>query len=267
VGLPAFLATAQTMHFDVALQMHGRGEITNAIVAALGADLTAGFYATGGYCPDAARYAPWPEAGQEIERLLALVDFLGIPRDGDALEFPIAPGEARAAARLCAGQGLHAGAYACVHPGARLETRRWPAEYFAAVARALTGAGLRVALTGSAAEAGITTWIARRVRGAVDLAGRTSLGMLAALLRGARILVCNDTGVSHIAAALGTPSVVVCCGADPARFAPLDHSRHEVMYHPIACRPCAHDRCPIGHPCARELSPSTVVDRVAVALR
>jgi ADP-heptose:LPS heptosyltransferase len=266
VALPAFLATAQTMHFDVAIQLHGRGDLTNAIVAALGADLTAGFYACGAYCPDAARYAPWPEQGHEIERLLTLADFLGVPRAGMELEFPIAAAEARQAAGLLSAHGLRPGAYACVHPGARLRSRRWPAEYFADVSNALAAAGLRVVLTGSSDEAHLTAAVARRVRGAIDLAGRTSLGVLAALLRNARILICNDTGVSHVAAALRTPSVVVSCGADPARFAPLDRSRHEVVFHPVECRPCAHDDCPVGHPCANELTSATVVDRVAARL-
>jgi ADP-heptose:LPS heptosyltransferase len=265
-GLPAFLATAQGMHFDVALQLHGRGDVTNGVVAALGADMTAGFHARGGICPDPARYTAWPEEGTEIERVLRLVDFLGIPRAGTELEFPVTSSEVRAAQSLCAAHGLRAGAYACVHPGARLHSRRWPPEYFADVAKALSAAGLRVVLTGSEEEVQLTRFIADRVAGAVDLAGRTPLGVLAGVLRGARMLVCNDTGVSHVAAALGTPSVVVSCGADPDRFAPLDHARHEVLHRAVSCRPCAYDHCPVGHPCARDLVPDRVIERVAARL-
>jgi ADP-heptose:LPS heptosyltransferase len=82
----------------------------------------------------------------------------------------------------------------------------------------------------------------------------------------ARLLVCNDTGVSHVAAALRVPSVVVCCGADARRFAPLDHVLHEVLHHPIACRPCSHVHCPIGHPCAHKLSPDRVSTHVRARL-
>ena len=67
-------------------------------------------------------------------------------------------------------------------------------------------------------------------RRAIDLAGKTTLGALGALIEGAEALVCNDTSVSHIAAALACPSVVVSCGADVARWAPLDADRHRVLW-------------------------------------
>lgn len=265
-ALPDFLRDAQARRFDVALQLHGRGDITNPLVATLGATLCAGFCPPEGYRPDPSRYTPWPEQGHEIERLLTLMDFLGVPRDGTALEFPLAAAEIAQATALRAAHGLAPRRYACVHPGARLASRRWPPEHFAAVGATLARAGLRIVVTGTGEEAALTARVARGVPGAIDLAGRTPLGVLAALLRDARLLVCNDTGVSHVAAAVHTPSVVVSCGADPARFAPLDPVRHEVVWHPAPCRPCAHDRCPIGHPCARQLAPSRVTDRVIARL-
>jgi ADP-heptose:LPS heptosyltransferase len=255
---PAFLQAARACDYDVALQLHGRGDITNGIVAAVGARLTAGFHARGTPNPDPLRYVAWPENGHEIHRLLALIDHLAIPRAGVDLEFPILPEDDAHAARLRGAFVLERGAYAIVHPGARLQSRRWPPHRFAAVAAALAAQGLRTAVTGSREELALTAQVARAVPGAVDLGGRTQLGTLAALVRDARVVVCNDTGISHVAAAVRTPSVVVSCGADPARFAPLDHARHEVLFHPIDCRPCAHDRCPIGHPCAQAIAPQRV---------
>jgi ADP-heptose:LPS heptosyltransferase len=93
---------------------------------------------------------------------------------------------------------------------------------------------------------------------AVDLAGKTSLGGLAALVARARLVLANDTGISHIAAALQAPSVIVASGSDPRRWAPLDRRRHRVLWHPAACRPCAHAACPIGHPCALGVSDERV---------
>ena len=267
-ALPDFLRDAQRAHYDLAIQLHGRGDLTNSVVAALGARASAGFYPANTEAPDRLRYVPWPEAGTEVQRCLALTDFLGLARDGDALEFPLTHEETARAQALIERHRLVARRFVCVHPGARLYTRRWPAEYFAAVAHDIARLGFAVVLTGCAEEALLTRRISRELRATtvVDLAGQTSLGVLAALFSQARLLVCNDTGVSHVAAALRVPSVVVCCGADSRRFAPPDHVLHEVLHHPIACRPCTHVHCPIGHPCAHKLSPERVATRVRARL-
>ncbi|HET9670296.1 MAG TPA: glycosyltransferase family 9 protein [Casimicrobiaceae bacterium] len=267
-ALPRFLATAQAARYDLALQMHGRGDLTNSLVVALGAKVTAGFCPAGGPCPDPLNFLPWPEAGTEIHRTLALIDFLGLPRAGDRLEFPIGADEQAEAADILARHRLSPGRFACVHPGARLYTRRWLPEYFAVVAEEIARHRVRVVLTGSGEEALLTRRIARMLPAAsvVDLAGQTRLGVFAAMLAQARLLVSNDTGVSHVAAALRVPSIVVSCGADPRRFAPLDHALHEVLHHPVGCRPCHHVHCPIGHPCAHKLTPDRVVARVRARL-
>lgn len=265
-ALPQFLHDMQAARYDAVVQLHGRGDVTNLLVASFGARATAGFVGKGAWCPDPARYAPWPEEGHEILRLLALVDFLRIARAGMHLEFPLEPHEDDAAMALRASHGLESGRYVCIHPGARLASRRWPAERFAEVARRVAALGWRVVVTGGEDERGLAARVARAVPRAVDLSGRTPLGVLAAVLRDARLLLSNDTGVSHVAAAVATPSVVVSCGADPARFAPLDTTRHEVLHEPVPCRPCAHDRCPVGHPCALRLAVDAVAARVIARL-
>ena len=80
------------------------------------------------------------------------------------------------------------------------------------------------------------------------------------LMQRARLLVCNDTGVSHIAAAVGTPSVIVASGSDVRRWAPLDRQRHRVLHYPVPCRPCEHAECPLAnHPCARGVTVEAVM--------
>ena len=82
-------------------------------------------------------------------------------------------------------------------------------------------------LTGSEGEKPVTGAVAQAMkRPALDLAGRTSLGALGALLQSARLLVSNDTGVSHLAAALRLPSVILFDASQVERWAPLDRRRH-----------------------------------------
>lgn len=247
---PGFLRAAHARRFDVALQLHGSGALANPLVLLLGARLTAGHFRRGDYCPDAARFIPWRHDAHEVERYLALLRALGIPAHDDALEFPLSDAD-REELHASAGALLPARDYVCVHPGAQLPTRRWHPERFAAVADALASQGLAIVLTGVAHETKLTRCVARTMRApAIDLAGKTSLGGIAALIDRARLLVANDTGVAHLADALGTPSVRISCGADPHRFAPRDGSLHRVLHHWVECRPCSYAACPTGHECA-----------------
>ena len=275
-----FLSDVRERHVDLALQMHGSGAIVNPLLMSLGARHTAGF-ASGAHWPhsehqdDAANFTEWPTRGTEVERLLRLTDHLGLPRQGEQLDFPLLPQDRAEAEPLIAPlAGPHGKAFALVHAGSQLPSRRWPPERFAAVADALADAGLAVALTGTMAEAGLTRAVAGAMRApAFDLAGLTTLWTLGALVERAAGVVCNDTGISHIAAALGTPSVVVSSGGDAPRWSPADGSRHRVFWHDLPCRPCTHTHCPIGHPCAlavgvaevRQAALRTVASTVAEA--
>ena len=228
--VPAFLAQMQAQRFDLAVQLHGSGPFVNPLVALFGARACAGFHLPGDFCPDPDRFYPWPSDGTEVRRLLRLMEFLGCPALGEHLEFPLGPCDAAALAATRGGADLPPGGYACVHPGAGAPERRWPPERFAAVADALAARGLRVVLTGTREEARLTAAAARAMWApALDLAGRTDLGALGVLLRDARLLVCNDTGVSHLAAALRTPSVVISTGDNPKRWAPADARLHRVL--------------------------------------
>ena len=78
--------------------------------------------------------------------------------------------------------------------------------------------------------------------------------------------MCNDTGVSHIAAAIDTPSVVVSCGADVSRWAPLEARRHQVLWQPMDCRPCDHAVCPYEHGCATAIEAQAVIQAAETML-
>jgi len=258
-ALPGFYAAARARAFDLALQLHGSGNIANGIVRQLHAKRWAGFVPPGARTWPGRRMT-WPDSLPEPLRYLALVQEMGAPASDSALFFPLSNADEEEADRLCSAHDIQPENTIFLHPGARLRSRRWSVARFQTVGRVLSERGWRLAITGSVEEREITATLLNGLSpDTVDLTGRTSLGGLAALIARARLLICNDTGISHIAAAVRTPSVVVASGSDPQRWAPLDRKLHDVCFHPIACRPCAYEDCPIGHPCALGVAPDEVL--------
>jgi ADP-heptose:LPS heptosyltransferase len=229
-AVPSFLTAMQRRRFDLVVQMHGSGQFVNEIAVLMGGRQTAGYFRPPGFCPDERLFLAYPEGLPEIQRHLRLMSHLRLSAAPPDLEFPIAVSDERALRALEPARGLQPGRYLCVHPGGRGDNRRWPPEQFALLADRLAKAGFTIVVTGTAQEREITRAMIRHMREPViDLAGQTDLGTLAVLIRDARLLVANDTGVSHLAAALKTPSVIVCIGSDPDRWGPLDRTRHKVL--------------------------------------
>lgn len=227
---PAFLQEIHRQEFDLALQMHGSGQVSNLYTGLLGARRTAGFFLHGHYCPDPQTFFPYPDHLSEVQRNLALLGLLGIPSQGAELAFPTDGEDQAAFAALAAQHDLQPGGYVCIHPGASDESRCWPTTRFVEAGKALQERGFRLVLTGTADEAylarAITAWLPKP---ALDLTGQTTLGVTALLLRHARLLLCNDTGISHLAAAMQTPSVVIFVASPPGRWAPLNGQRHRTV--------------------------------------
>ncbi|RMG13781.1 MAG: glycosyltransferase family 9 protein [Deltaproteobacteria bacterium] len=164
---------------------------------------------------------------------------------------------ARAAARV---RCPEAGAIA-VAPGARHATKRWPVSHFAEVARTLcdrTGAPL-LAVGGPQDGPLLDAFAAAVARPVVDTRD-LDLPVVAALLERARLLVSNDTGPAHLAAAVDTPVVAVFGPTAESRWAPFGA---QVVRTEIACAPCTNHggaRCPRGHHrCLRALAPDEVL--------
>ncbi len=232
-GVVSFLADAQRRGFDVAVQLHGSGETTNHVIALLGARATAGAFLEGRYRPDERRFVEYRDDESEVVRGVRIVERLGVRAAGLELEFPVREADEAELERALRGSHPGVGGYAVVHPGASVRERRWPPERFAEIADVLARRGLGIVLTGSDAERDVTREVraAMSAGEAVDLAGRTSVGALGALVRDARVVVCNDTGISHLAAALRVPSVVVFTSPWD-RWAPLDRDLHRVVRNP-----------------------------------
>jgi ADP-heptose:LPS heptosyltransferase len=119
-----------------------------------------------------------------------------------------------------------------VHPGAAYPARRWPPERFAAVACNVAGAGHSVVVTGSPVEEALARQVCdlAGLPGEASLAGRTDLLQLAALVADARLVVCGDTGIAHLASAYATPSVVLFGPTSPERWGPPADGPHVALW-------------------------------------
>ena len=222
-----FYAEARSRRFDLALQLHGSGVVTNPVTTMLGAGRQVTAHLPGQWRPPGTSIG-YPEDAHEVHRLLAVSDAAGCPRLADEAGMPLTAEDRAGARALLGAGGSDRRTYACLHPGASRAANRWPAERFAAVGDRLVAAGHRVVLTGTEGERDVVGAVARAmVAPAVDACGRTSVGTLAALFAGAAVVVSNDTGAAHLAAAVRAPSVVVFPShGDPGRWAPLDRDRH-----------------------------------------
>ncbi|HZQ61995.1 MAG TPA: lipopolysaccharide heptosyltransferase II [Casimicrobiaceae bacterium] len=157
-------------------------------------------------------------------------------------------------------------------PGAEYgPAKRWPPTHFADLAAKFLGNGMQVWLIGSpndrmAAEAVL------RAAGELspfirDLSGRTDLGTAIDLLSLASVVVSNDSGLMHAAAAVGAPLVALFGSSSPAYTPPLSPLAHIARIE-IACSPCFQRECPLGHfKCLRDLDPDAVYDLARSAVR
>jgi heptosyltransferase II len=143
--------------------------------------------------------------------------------------------------------------------------KRWPSPYFADLARRLAAAGYAVWLAGSANDAADGNEIVRLSDGAcVNLSGRTTLAEAIDLLSYAALVVSNDSGLMHIAAALGKPLVALFGSSSPA-FTPPASPHAQIMRLDLPCSPCFQRVCPLGHfNCMRQLTPELVWERIDI---
>ncbi len=201
----------------------------------------------------------------EVRRQLDLVATVGYRTADERLSLRV-PAEARARVlRLLADQRLNPERmWLVIHPGATAPSRRYPLELYAQVARRLTvDYGWQVVLTGSEAERGLV----QRLRAAMgvpsfSLAGRLALPELAALIQLAPLLITNNTGPAHIAAAVGTPVVDLYALTNPQHTPWGVPAR--VLFHDVPCRHCYKSVCPQGHhDCLRRVHPDAVVTAAA----
>lgn len=204
---------------DVGIDLHGKGPASRRLLIALGPRRLVGFAD-----PVAGLTGPeWSRDEHEVARWCRMVDEafgLGLsPRGWPGVTGSLqGPPDARARAGVT-----------LVHPGAAAGSRRWPADRFAAVAAALTGRGHQVVITGGGSEVALAQQVAR----ASGTAARTgsTLAELAGAVAAARLVICGDTGVAHLASAYGTPSVLLFGPVSPGLWGPPAARHHVVIWH------------------------------------
>ena len=198
----------------------------------------------------------------EVERQLALVASVGFAAGDRRLRFAVPAAARSAVAARLARAGADAGRpLVVVHPGASAESRRYPAARFGLAAdRIARATEATVVLSGAAAERPLIDEMrAAMTVPSISLAGQLDLGELAALVEAADVLVANNSGPAHLAAALGTPVVDLYALTNPQHTPWLVPAR--VLNHPVPCRNCLKSRCPQGHhACLRGVAPEAVAD-------
>ena len=202
-ALPEQLPPGAPRRPEVAVNLHGRGPQSTDLLRGLAPRRLVAF----------GIQARWRDDEHEARRWCRLLGSAGIPADPGELDIA-APDERSP----CPGATV-------IHPGASAAARRWPAERWAEVARA---APPPVVVTAGPGEEELAATVARAAGAEVFARG---LGALAALVAGARRVLCADTGIAHLATALGTPSVVLFGPTSPERWGPpAGRPRHRVLW-------------------------------------
>lgn len=170
--------------------------------------------------------------------------------------------------QLLARLGLDAGKPAVAFcPGAEYgPAKRWPERHFAELARLLAARGCAIWLVGSPRDHAVADTIANDAAGLChNLCGRTGIDEAADLLAAARLVVTNDSGLMHVAAAVGRPVVALYGSSSPAFTPPLSADARIVTLG-LDCSPCFERHCPLGHlNCLNELSPGRVFSEIDFA--
>jgi lipopolysaccharide heptosyltransferase II len=196
----------------------------------------------------------------EVARQLGLVAAVGLHPQDDRLQFRFGVEHVTRLRVRMAAVGLDPSRpYFVVHPGASAASRRYPAAQFGAAAELIAkDSGCRAVFTGDAGEhALIELARGRMTEPSVSLAGQLELGELAALIAGAQVLVANNTGPVHIAAAVDTPVVDLYALTNPQHTPWRVRSR--VLNRDVPCRNCLKSVCPMGHhDCLRLVEPAEV---------
>ena len=264
LGFLRFVSMLRQKKFDCAILLQ------NAVEAAI-ISFLAGISNRAGYTTDGRGILlthPVPIGDREralhhTDYYLHMLSQCGVTTTAKRQTLALSPEEVEWAARQ-----MPLGRYAVINPGAAYgAAKRWIPERFAAVADELADSyGLPIVLSGGLAEVEIGRDIARAMRTAsLNVIGETNVRQMMAILAASYLMVTNDSGPMHVAAAFGVPIVAI--------FGPTDHtttspwgSRARIVRHPVECSPCLLRQCPIDHRCMQRVTVADVMSAVADVL-
>ena len=255
--------------YDVVYNLHG-GTTATFLARASGATHRVG-YAHYQYARLHNHVAPSPQeiwarpTLHSVEQQLALIGWTGVPvSDRPATQLAVTGKAARSVAAQLAAHKIDTEPVALIHPAAALETKQWPTENFARIIEEIAARGLKPVVIVAPKEKQVLDSVAQqssaRLIGFDDL----SLPEVTALAARARLFVGNDSGIAHIAAAVGAPCVVVFGSSNVAHWRPWTTSKSEVVREEMKCQPCH------GYFCAEFETPQCIlripVERVVAAI-
>lgn len=289
-GLRVWLDRAKAIrdtHYDLTInEFHSHSWPLTLLIAASRAPFRLGHVTSPGWSPRFSRYSfafnlpvRMRDDEHEIDRYLDLMTAVGTPRLAalEARTFIHLTVEDRTFARRFLeedGDGV-SGATIGFQPGTSpaMRWKQWPIERYREVISRMTAdrPDSHIVLFGSLSELGMIREMARGLKGRISVAaGKTSVKQVAALIERCDLLVCNDSGLMHAAAAVGTPVVAIYGPTDIRRTAPLGE-RHLVIRHELPCSPCFRlegddqvHACS-HHDCLMTITPDEVLTAIATA--
>lgn len=255
-------ALLHSKHFDLVIDMQGL--FKSAVLAAISG------------CDNRIGYAEMREGSgliskaisgshrkdHVIERYLDVARYLGAKVEGlDDVRFPMPDltKETEAVKAKLEEKGYAGGAYVVMVPGARWETKVWPVEHYAALAKMIAAEGKYIVLAGGPDDAAKGAAIKQQaaVEQVIDLTGQTSLRELAALIKDCAVYISADTGPLHFAAALKKPLVAMYGPTLADRTGPYGSDKASVLLSPARCAGCLKKHCDDWH-CMYDITPDMV---------
>jgi ADP-heptose:LPS heptosyltransferase len=252
-----FFTRMRDEEFDVAIQMHGGGAHSNAFLMRLGARLNVGLRADD--APPLDRWVRYVYFQPEVLRYLEVVALLGVTPTRIEPRFAVTDDDRRAVRDVW--QPVGSRGSVVLNPGATDSRRRWSGDRFARVGDAVAALGFDVVVSGGCEDVKLAEEVVAAMgHPATSVAGRLSLPGLVGLLADAALVVSNDSGPLHLAAAVGTPTVgIYWCGNALNGGPTIVHRHRKAISWQLTCSVCGVD-CTTGG-CEHGAS---FVDRVTV---